>query len=211
MSTNRRLPKTPLALAVLSLLLEEPMHPYEMKARMQERGHDQVIKIKGASVYDTVERLNRLGFIQPVETNREGRRPERTIYSLTDAGREELLAWLRELISRPVHEYPQFAAALAFMVGVGSHKEVISLLEWRIAALEAQIATSDKLLRHTVDHSIPRIFLIEEEYAQAIRQAEVGFVRGLIADLEAGGLWPDAATLEALAARQRERRGGREV
>jgi DNA-binding PadR family transcriptional regulator len=208
MSTNRSLPRTPLALAVLSLLLERPMHPYEMKVLMQERGHDRVIKIKGASVYDAVERLNRLGFIQPLETSREGRRPERTAYSLTEAGREELLEWLRELISRPVAEYPQFGAALAFMAGVGNEKEVVALLNWRAVALQAEIAAAETVIEGTLDHGVPRMFIIEEEYAQAIRRAELDFIRQLVADLESGELWPDAATLEALAAQQRERGGG---
>jgi DNA-binding PadR family transcriptional regulator len=184
------------------------MHPYEMKVLMQERGHDRVIKIKGASVYDVVERLNRLGFIQPLETSREGRRPERTVYSLTEAGREELLEWLRELISRPVAEYPQFGAALAFMAGIGNEKEAIGLLHWRAVALQAEIAAVEALIEGTVDRGIPRMFIVEEEYAQAMRRAELDFVRRLIADLESGELWPDAATLEAFAARQRERGGG---
>jgi DNA-binding PadR family transcriptional regulator len=208
MSTNRSLPRTPLALAVLSLLLERPMHPYEMKVLMQERGHDRVIKIKGASVYDAVERLNRLGFIQPLETSREGRRPERTVYSLTEPGRGELLEWLRELISRPVAEYPQFAAALAFMAGVGNEKEVVALLNWRVVALQAEIAAAETVIEGTLDHGVPRMFIMEEEYAQAMRRAELDFVRQLIADLESGELWPDAATLDALAAQQRERGGG---
>jgi DNA-binding PadR family transcriptional regulator len=208
MSINRSLPRTPLALAVLSLLLERPMHPYEMKVMMQGRGHDRVIKIKGGSVYDTVERLNRLGFVEPVETSREGRRPERTIYSLTQSGRDELRAWLRELISRPVWEYPQFGAALAFMVGAGDKDEVVAMLHWRIVAVEAEIAASETVLQGTLSHGIPRIFVIEEEYGQAMRRAELEFVRRLIADLEEGGLWPDAATLEALAERERARGGG---
>jgi DNA-binding PadR family transcriptional regulator len=184
------------------------MHPYEMKVLMQDRGHDRVIKIKGASVYDAVERLNRLGFIQPLETSREGRRPERTVYSLTEAGREELLEWLRELISRPVAEYPRFGAALAFMAGVGNDKEVIALLRWRAVAIQAEVVAGETVIGGTLDQGIPRMFIIEEEYAQAMRRAELDFVRRLIAELESGELWPDAATLEALAARQRERGGG---
>jgi DNA-binding PadR family transcriptional regulator len=208
MSINRALPRTPLALAVLSLLLERPMHPYEMKILMQERGHDRVIKIKGASVYDAVERLHRLGFIEPLETSREGRRPERTVYSVTDAGREELQEWLRELLSRPAAEYPQFAAALAFMAGLENEKEVVGLLQWRAVALEAEMAAAEKVIGGTLDQGIPRMFIIEEEYSQAMRKAELDFIRRLVADLESGELWPDAATMEALAAQQRERGGG---
>src|SRR5260370_32920603 len=97
MKTKRELPRTPLALAVMNLLVEHPMHPYEMKSKMKERGHDQVIRLKGGSIYDTVERLERGGFIQAQETSREGRRRERSVYAITEAGREELMASLRKL------------------------------------------------------------------------------------------------------------------
>ena len=110
------------------------MHPYEMKSKMKERGHDEVIKIKGGSIYDTVERLEQDGFIKSQETSREGRRPERTVYAITEIGREETKGWLRELLSEPAHEYPQFAAALAFMGGL-TKEDVVHLLQVRAATL----------------------------------------------------------------------------
>jgi len=113
-----RLPRAPLALAIMNLLLERPMHPYEMKILMKQRGHDEVIKLKGGSIYDTVERLERGGFIESQETSREGRRPERTVYALTESGRDELRTWMREIVSEPAREFPQFAAALAFIAGL---------------------------------------------------------------------------------------------
>jgi DNA-binding PadR family transcriptional regulator len=188
--------------------MERPMHPYEMKAKMQERGHDRVIRVRGASVYDTVERLERLGFVQAQETSREGRRPERTVYSLTEAGADELKSWMREMVGRPVWDYPQFGAALAFLMNLQDKEEVVGLLTARVMALEAEIAFSDSLLRGSVGHDVPRIFLIEEEYRLAIRRAELEFVRGMTRDLEAGELWPDQAVLEALAERERQRGGG---
>src|SRR5256884_5080552 len=118
MKANRELPRTPLALAVMNLLMERPMHPYEMKSTMKERGHDQVIRLKGGSIYDTVERLEVGGFIKSQEMSREGRRPERRVYTITEAGRDEITGWLAELLTQPVSEYPQFAAALAFMAAL---------------------------------------------------------------------------------------------
>src|SRR3981189_1631224 len=118
MKTTRKLPRSPLALAVMNLLAERPVHPYERKATMKGRGHDQVIRLKGGSIYDTVERLESGGFIQAQATSREGRRPERRVYAITEAGRDEIMAWLRELLAQPVHEYPQFGAALAFFAAL---------------------------------------------------------------------------------------------
>jgi DNA-binding PadR family transcriptional regulator len=102
----RPLPRTPVALSVLSLLNERSMHPYEMRSLIRERGHDRAFRIKESSVYDIVARLADRGFIEPVEVSREGRRPERTVYAITEAGRDELIVWLWDLASEPSAEYP---------------------------------------------------------------------------------------------------------
>ena len=198
MTTNKELPRTPLALAVMNLLMEHPMHPYEMKSKMKERGHDQVIKLKGGSIYDTVERLEQGGFVTAQETSREGRRPERTVYAITDIGREEILAWLRELLAEPINEYPQFGAALAFFA-VLEKDEVVRLLKLRSALLDGQIAGSEKQLKTFLEMGLPRLFLIEGEYAQAIKQAELDWIRRLIRDIEAGGLWITKDHMQAVA------------
>jgi DNA-binding PadR family transcriptional regulator len=192
MTTNRRLPKTTLALAVLELLNEAPMHPYEMKQKMHERGIERAIPSKGASIYDTVERLTRAGFIEPVVTNREGRRPERTIYQLTPSGIDELDSWLRQLIEEPSREFPRFAAALMFLGAMRHKEEAIRVLERRAVAFEAQIAASDAMIRK-IPADLPRLFVIEEEYAQAMRRAELDWLQRTVAELEDGSLeWPQS-------------------
>src|SRR5436853_7696665 len=114
-----------------------------MKSKMKERGHDQVVRIAGGSIYDTVERLEEGGFITAQETSREGRRPEKTTYAITDHGREEILGWLREMLAQPVNDYPQFAAALAFFAALDKD-EVARLLKARTALLESEVAGMNK-------------------------------------------------------------------
>jgi DNA-binding PadR family transcriptional regulator len=104
-----------LALAILGLLQEQSMHPYEMAATLRERHKDSSFKINSGSLYDTVEVLVRHGWIEPVETGRDGRRPERTVYALTELGQAEFVAWIDELIRTPVAEYPKFIAAVSSM------------------------------------------------------------------------------------------------
>ena len=165
------------------------MHPYEMKSKMKERGHDQVIKIKGGSIYDTVERLEAGGFIKSQETSREGRRPERTVYAITEAGREETRDWLAELVSEPIHEYPQFAAALAFVGGL-TKEEVVHLLQLRVVGLEARIAAVDAQLKTLIaDMRMPRLFVVEGEYGLAMDRAELEWVRVTIQEIQDGKLW----------------------
>ena len=191
-SRRRPLPRTPIALSVLNLLNERPMHPYEMRSMMRERGHDRAFTIRESSVYDTVTRLADRGFIEPVKVNREGRRPERTVYAITEAGRDELLVWLRELTSEPAADYPEFAAPLMFIYALG-REGAIGALRQRAARLDAEISRSDAFRRAiTTDlPAFPRIFGIEEEYAQAMRRAELEWVRAISAQLRDGSLpWP---------------------
>jgi len=166
------------------------MHPYEMQIKMRERGHDRAIRIKAAPIYDTVGRLAKAGLIDVVETSREGRRPERTVYQITEAGHDELMTWLIDLIARPVPDFRHFEAGLMFIVALEDRQLAVDLLRRRAALLSADLAASDAKLAEVAD--VPRIFLIEEEYAQALRRSELDWVRGLIDDLKEGKLeWPD--------------------
>src|SRR3569623_1768685 len=121
----------------MALLYERPMHPYEMVTLMRERGKHETVRLRYSSLYSVVSALEREELIVAKETLREGRRPERTIYGITDAGREEFLAWLRELVREPVKEYTQFAAGLSFLAGLPP-EEAIALLEERVGRLEAE-------------------------------------------------------------------------
>src|SRR5487761_360134 len=179
---QRPLPRTPVALSVLSLLNERSMHPYEMRSLMRGRRHDRAFRIRESSVYDTVARLAERGFIEPVEVNREGKRPERTVYAITESGRDELLVWLWDLATEPSGEYPAFAAPLMFIYSLGKDR-AIAALQQRAARLEAEISSADAFRRAMLADmpEFPRIFNIEDEYAQAMRQAELTWVRGTVA------------------------------
>ncbi|HJZ08188.1 MAG TPA: PadR family transcriptional regulator, partial [Trebonia sp.] len=144
------------------------------------------------SVYDTVARLADRGLIEPVEVSREGRRPERTVYSITEAGREELLDWLWQLTSEPATDYPAFAAPLMFIYALGRDRAIAALSQ-RAARIEAEISSSDAFRRAFAAEILdfPRIFGIEEEYAQAMRKAELAWVRATVAELRDGTFpWP---------------------
>ena len=210
MKSKRELPRTPLALAVMNLLVEHPMHPYEMKSKMKERGHDQVIRLKGGSIYDTVERLESGGFIQAQESSREGRRPERTVYAITETGREEIMAWLRELLAQPVNEYPQFGAALAFFAAL-DQDEVVRLLKVRTALLQGQAAGEEKQLKSFMEMGLPRLFLVEGEYGLAMKRAEVDWVRKLIVEIEGGRLWITKEQMKDVGEKFENRREGGET
>src|SRR5919197_352764 len=160
----------PLALAVLSLLVERPMHPYEMSSTMRERVKEASIKLNYGSLYSVVDSLVRHGLIEVHETVREGRRPERTVYSITEAGRTELVDWLSELLSIPVKEYTQFEAALSLMP-VLPPDDVVRLLEIRQSRLDVEIVGLEATMDEMVKQGLPEIFGIEGDYMLGQRRA----------------------------------------
>ena len=187
-----RATSNPLALAVLACLHERPMHPYEMASTMRERGKEQSIKLNYGSLYTVVDNLAKHGLIEAGPARREGRRPERTVYHLTDAGRAKLEAWMSELLSTPVKEYPQFEAALSLMP-VLHPDTVLDLLRLRARALEKEIGGERLILDAASKAGLPRLLLIESEYHLALRETELAWVRDLVGELEAGTLEGQAA------------------
>jgi DNA-binding PadR family transcriptional regulator len=173
-----------LALSLLNLLIERPMYPYEMAATLRQRGKDEAIKINWGSLYTVVQNLEKYGFIEAVDVAREGRQPERTTYQITDAGRDELKDWLRELIAEPEREYTRFEAALG-ECAVLPPNELAGLLRQRLDALDAAIAQHEAGLETWVAE-IPRLFLIESEYHLALRRAEAEWIRGLLKEFTDG-------------------------
>ena len=184
---SRRKVSNPLALAVMALLYERPMHPYEMVSTMRERGKHESVRLRYSSLYSVVEALVRERLISPRETVREGRRPERTVYELTEEGRIEFLGWLRELLSEPAKEYTQFAAGLTFLPALPP-EEAVGLLDERVRRLEGEIEEMRLLLDGVMEQGLPRLFLIESEHELILREAELRWVRELVREISDGTL-----------------------
>jgi DNA-binding PadR family transcriptional regulator len=164
-----------LALAVLSYLSQQPMHPYELSRTLREHGDDRSIKFNHGSLYMVVQQLAKAGFISEVETSRDGQRPERTVYALTEAGRAEFRDWLRDLVAEPAHEYPQFVAALSLVAALPPG-DVLDLLGQRLDRLAAARAEIRGLIDSSLGRGVPELFLVEEEYRLTLLDAETSFI-----------------------------------
>ena len=184
---SRRKVSNPLALAVLACLYERPMHPYEIASTLRERHKDDSIKLNYGSLYSVVESLKGHILITEQQTARQGNRPERTVYEITDAGRLELIDWMSELLCRPVKEFTQFEAGLS-LLPVLPPNDVKSLLEERCRRLEVEIEQYRNLRKLVSSERVPRLFWIESEYRVTLREAELNWTRGLIVDLANGSL-----------------------
>jgi DNA-binding PadR family transcriptional regulator len=197
-------PRTPrrsaLGLTVLWQLMSEPMHVYRMQKLFEAQGKDRVVNVQArASLYQTIDRLQRHGLVEVSQTTRVEGYPDRVVYAITAAGREVARQWLREMLSHTGGEYPEFIAALSILFGL-EPREAQSELEQRADKLAAELAETESLLTGG-PAGLPRLFLLEEEYRQALLGAELAWLAGVIADLRAGRLTWTEQWLHEIAAR----------
>jgi DNA-binding PadR family transcriptional regulator len=186
MAMKRRKLGNPLALAVLVTLWQKPMHPYEIAQTLRSQGKDATTKIKYGSLYTVVQNLQKHGFVEVADVERAGNRPERTVYGLTDAGREEAADWLSDLLAVPAKEFPIFETALSFLA-VLPPDDVVRLLRERLKNLEVE-AVSGRAALEKLYETLPRLFLVEVEYQVHMVEAQTEWVRGFLQEIETGSL-----------------------
>jgi DNA-binding PadR family transcriptional regulator len=192
--------RSSLALLVLWLLYEKPQHVYGMQKLIEAQGKDRVVNVRSrGSLYQTIERLVRHGLVEVSETVRVEGYPDRILYAITDAGREVAREWLREMLRTVAGEYPEFIAAVSILFGLPP-EDARAQLEERERRLAAELADTEAALAGP-PAGLPRLFLLEEEYRKALLDAQLAWVRGVIADLRDGRLdWNEQWLREIAAA-----------
>jgi DNA-binding PadR family transcriptional regulator len=183
---KRRKLSNPLALTVMTALWQKPMHPYEIAQTLRRQGKDTSTKINYGSLYTVVQNLEKHGFVEVVDVQRQGNRPERTVYGITEAGREELTEWLSDLVAVPAKEYPIFETALSLIAALPPD-EVVRLLQERLDTLEVQAAGGRGAL-DKLSETLPRLVLVETEYQLHMIEAQAIWVRGFLDDIKKGSL-----------------------
>ena len=177
------------ALAVLALLTTGPRHPYDLHRLLTDTGKRFVTGLP-RSLYHAVVKLERAGLIQPVGTQRQAGRPERTVYGLTNAGQDEARRRVERLLATPTADADITYAALSF-VSVLTREQAVTALRTRTAALGAAIAQLESDLAGAAD--VHPLLLIESEFELARLRAERDWMTGIAEQIQSGKLeWLDA-------------------
>jgi DNA-binding PadR family transcriptional regulator len=174
-------------MAILVALYEAPMHPYRMQQLIKERGKDRVINVqRRTSIYQTIAQLEKAGLIKVRETSRDENRPERTVYELTTEGQVTIVEWMREALSTPAQEFPEFPAAISFLP-ILLPDDALRQLERRAGALADMLADVNEAMADA-SRFLPRLVLLEDELLRTTLEAELNWVQALIQDLKSGAL-----------------------
>jgi DNA-binding PadR family transcriptional regulator len=176
-----------LGLIVLWQLFEKPLHVYGMQKLLEAEGKDRVVNLRSrASLYQTIERLVRFRLVEVSETVRVEGYPDRIVYAITERGREVAREWLREMLRTTGQDYPEFIAAVSLLFGLET-EDARAQLEQREQSLAAELAETEATMAGA-PAGLPRLFLLEEEYRKTLLEAQLAWLRGVIADLREGRL-----------------------
>jgi DNA-binding PadR family transcriptional regulator len=178
---------TPLAFAALDLLNEAPMHPYEMFQTMLHRQEERNVKVRPGTLYHQVGRLAELGLAEVVGTDREGNRPERTTYTITDAGRAALADGLRRMVTEPADEYPEFHLALSVLENL-PQAEAVDAVRARIVALEQQRDEYDLAIDRVHAKQLSDRYWLDVSYVRAMLTAQIEWLGSTVERISSGDI-----------------------
>ncbi|MGK2932110.1 MAG: PadR family transcriptional regulator [Solirubrobacterales bacterium] len=193
--------RSPLALVVLSMLAERPMHPYGMVQLLTQREKTSIVNISQRnSLYQVINRLVASGLVAVESTERSESRPDRTVYRITDSGTTTVRLWLRQMIAGDKAEFPEFVAALS-TIALIAPSEVQAGLTERMSRLESQRDTMAAALATATSMQLPYLFSLDEDYRLTMLTAEIAWVRSVLDKLAAGELTWSQEWIEEIAAR----------
>jgi DNA-binding PadR family transcriptional regulator len=180
-------------MVVLALLVEAPMHVYRMQQLIKERGKDTVVNVaQRNSIHQALARLERDGLVRVKETTHGEGRPERVIYEATPEGTTTVRVWVRSMLAKPSAEFPDFPAALAFLMLL-EPEDARAQLTSRSAAIRESVRETKAAGDQARGFGLPRLFLVEDEYRIAMMEAELTWVDALVEALASGELtWSEA-------------------
>ena len=127
-------------LIVLGMLKKEPMSAYDIQKLVEYRNISKWVKISTPSIYKITVQLEKKGFVKG-SIVKEGKMPEKVIYSLTDAGQEEFEKLMLEIAAKPIRIFLDFNAVIVNLDSLSSEnrKQCIERIEENIKELKSYL------------------------------------------------------------------------
>ena len=124
-------------LFVLGMLKKEPMGAYDIQKLVEYRNISKWVKISTPSIYKKAIQLEEKGFIK-ADIVKDGKMPEKAVYSLTGAGEKEFERLMFEIAAKPIHIFLDFNAVIVNLDSLtpDSQKLCIESIERNVTSLK---------------------------------------------------------------------------
>jgi DNA-binding PadR family transcriptional regulator len=181
-------------LVILGLLMEGDRHPYEIRQTMKERAMDHYIKMQDGSLYYAMDQLRKEGFVEAVEVVKDTSRPDKTIYRITESGKEKFQDVLMQQFDEKKRIYHPLHAALSF-AHYGDPKRIAIMLKNKIKEQQALTKRMWDLYEEHIP-IVPRsiLYMMMGSYEHSL--TELNWLKHLLKDAEEGRLEEIGTPLE---------------
>jgi DNA-binding PadR family transcriptional regulator len=170
-------------LVLLGLLQDGPKYGYELKQIIEEHMGDWT-SIAFGSIYFALDKLSNEKFIEKVGVEQSGSRPSRSVYELTQSGRDEFYQMLRQSWQTTERQYFDLDICLFFMDHL-SREEIHGYLEHRKQELARQLGYLNvHEIEQMSDPQIPPQARAIFSHSRMHIQAEYDWVQQVLIDLD---------------------------
>ncbi|GAB2638908.1 PadR family transcriptional regulator [Gordonia jinhuaensis] len=182
----------PLSVLVLGLLNERSrMHPYEMVQTLIARHEDRFANVRPGSLYHAVDRLTEMGLIRVADVERQGNRPERTLYETTDAGVAAMTDRVAGMLASSKQEYPELFLAVAQAHEL-DRRTVLEMLAQRLDAMRSELDDITGARHTLLAAGKPELFYLDLGVRITTLTAQIGWLEELVEAMSTGAMvWTD--------------------
>lgn len=169
-------------LIVLGMLKKESLSAYDIQKLVEYRNISKWVKISTPSIYKKVIQLEEKGFITS-HTEKDGKMPEKAVYTLTDAGREEFEKLMFEISCKPINMFLDFNAVIVNLENMSKEKqkECLDNIECNINVLKTHIQENIALKENDQDIPATGMAVLHQQFLliQAIEEWMITLKKGL--------------------------------
>lgn len=160
-------------LIVLGMLKRESLSAYDIQKLVEYRNISKWVKISTPSIYKKVIQLEEKGLITS-HTEKEGKMPEKAVYSLTDAGNEEFEKLMLEISCKPINIFLDFNAVIVNLESMEKEqqRECLDNIEGNINVLKSYLEENMDLKENAPDIPATGMAVLHQQFrlVQAIEE-----------------------------------------
>ena len=160
-------------LIVLGMLKKESLSAYDIQKLVEYRNISKWVKISTPSIYKKVLQLEEKGLISS-HTEKDGKMPEKSVYTLTDAGKKEFEKLMLEISCKPINIFLDFNAVIVNLESMTKERqrECLDNIEKNINVLKTYQEENIALKENIPDIPVTGMAVLHQQFllVQAIEK-----------------------------------------
>ena len=152
-------------LIVLGILKKESMSAYDIQKLVEYRNISKWVKISTPSIYKKVLQLEQKGLISS-HTEKDGKMPEKAVYTLTEAGKKEFEKLMFEISCKPINIFLDFNAVIVNLESMTKErqKECLDNIENNIIILKTYLEENIALKENNPDIPVTGMAVLHQQF-----------------------------------------------